>query len=115
MLPPARFPAETAGVTESLGLSQIGFPASEFLGEELVLSNIHPRPKETLKSSPLCDRNPHAAHAANLSIWPHNPFREVECAMVHHHRRDSLFHERAIFRVYESHIFFYGWRLASRI
>src|SRR5580700_10219963 len=60
-------------------------------------------------------RNTHAAHAANLSISPHNPFREVECALVDQHRANSLFHERAICRMHESQIFLYGWRLAAWI
>src|ERR1700693_4291227 len=35
--------------------------------------------------------------------------------MVIQHFRNALFHERAIFRVYKGQIFFYCWRLASRI
>src|SRR5271154_5107926 len=34
--------------------------------------------------------------------------------MVVQHCRNALFHERAIFRVYKSQIFFYCWRLATR-
>src|SRR5271155_2075957 len=52
---------------------------------------------------------------ANLSVRPHNSFCEVECKMVVQHCRNALFHERAIFRVYKSQIFFYRWRLATRI
>jgi hypothetical protein len=98
-----------------LGFGQVGFTALQLLSHLHLLSNIHPCPKETLESPSLRDRNTHAAHATNLSIWPHNPFREVECAMVDQHRRNSLFHEGAIFRVYKSQIFFYSWRLATRI
>src|SRR5580658_2311398 len=60
-----RPPPKTAGVAEPLCFGQVGFAALQLLSQLLLLSNIHPCPKETLKSSSLCDRNPHAAHATN--------------------------------------------------
>ena len=67
-----------------------------------------------MESPPLRDRNTHTTYVPNLSIRPHNSFCEVEWAMVGQHVRNSLFHERAVFRVYKSQIFFYCWRLPTR-
>src|SRR5258705_10269550 len=51
----------------------------------------------------------------NLSIWPHNPLREVKAAMVYPHFLNCLCDELTIFRVDERQILFYGWGLATRI
>src|SRR6202035_4503971 len=51
----------------------------------------------------------------SLAVGPHNSFCEVECKMVIQHLHNALFHEGAIFRMYKSQIFFYCWRLATRI
>src|SRR6266852_2992225 len=108
-------PCPTACLAESLCLRQVRLAALQLLSQLLLLTNIHPCPKETLENLPLRDRNTHTTYVTNLSIRPHNSFCEVECKMVIQHFRNALFHERAIFRVYKSQIFFYCWRVANRI
>ena len=49
----------------------------------------------------------------NRSIGSHNPFREIESAMLGQHRLNFLRDEGPIFRVYERHVFRDGWRLAA--
>src|SRR5260370_1265062 len=51
----------------------------------------------------------------SLSIWPHDPLRKIESAMVGQHLLNLLFHRVTIFRVYEVQISFQGWRLAGWI
>ncbi|HSZ17782.1 MAG TPA: HAD-IC family P-type ATPase, partial [Terracidiphilus sp.] len=76
---------------------------------------VHPSPNEPLECRPMSYRNAYITYATNLSIRPHNPFCEVESAMVDQHLPDCLFHEPAIFCVYEIQIFFSRWQLATRI
>ena len=47
------------------------------------------------------------------SVGTHNPFREVESAMLCQHRLNGLCYEAPIFWVDERHVFRDGWRLAA--
>src|SRR5258705_10032219 len=85
------------------------------LDQLLLLSNIHSRAHESPESPFHSRENAYATHMTNLSIWPHDPFREVEAAMVCQHLLNCLCDELPIFQVYERHIFVYCWRLAVRI
>src|SRR5229473_7587982 len=78
----------------------------------LLLGDIHPCADKPLKRPAVSRGGTHATHVTNLSIWPHDPFREVEAAMVCQHPLNCLCDELPIFRVYERHIFVYCWRLA---
>jgi len=60
-------------------------------------------------------RNSHTTYVTNLSICPHNPFREVESATVRQHLLNCLSDEPPIFGVYEAHIFLNRRCLAARI
>src|SRR5580704_2244396 len=102
-------------MAEPLCLGKICLSTLQLLGQLLLLSQIYPCSNEAYESLPVSPRNAHAAHATNLSIWPHNPFCEVESAMLDEHLLNCLFHEPSIFCVYEIQIFFYRWRLATRI
>jgi hypothetical protein len=51
----------------------------------------------------------------NRSIGSHNPFREVESAMLCQHRLNSLRDELPIVWVYERHVFRDARRRAVRI
>jgi len=51
----------------------------------------------------------------NRSIGSHNPFREVESAMLCQHRLNFLRDELPIVRVYERHVFRDRWRLAAGV
>src|ERR1700736_438538 len=79
-----------------------------------MLGDVYPCPDEPFESQ-LRHRNTHATYITNLSIWPHNPLRRVESAMLGEHLLNLLLHRVSIFRVYEVQIFFYGWWLAGWI
>src|SRR4029077_3976918 len=75
-------PAKTSCVAERLCLGKICLSTLQLLGELLLLSDIYPCSNEPCESLPVSPRSAHAAHTTNLSIWPHNPFCEVESAML---------------------------------
>src|SRR5579872_797289 len=89
----------------TIDVRQVGFQLSPLL----LLSNIHPCPKEILESPTLRDRNTHTTNVTSRSVRPHDSFCKVESKVVIQHLRDALSHELAIIRVYKSQIFFYCW------
>src|SRR6185295_18682859 len=56
-----------------------------------------------------------ATYATNLSIGPHDAFREVEPSTFCKHPLNGFRDELAIVGVDELHILFYRWGLAARI
>src|SRR5882724_2623561 len=104
--------AKAARVTEPLPFHQIRFPPPELLSQCFLVGNIYPCPVERPAVS---RRNAHATDATNLSLRPHNPFREVESATFCKHLLNGFRDELPIFRVYQPHIFFYGWSLTAWI
>src|SRR6266481_1428225 len=98
-------------MTEPLRFRQIRFSPPELLSQGFLVGNIYSCPVERPAVS---RRNAHATDATNLSIRPHNPFREVESATFCKHLLDGFRDELPIFRVYELHIFFDGWSLTAR-
>src|SRR6266436_4514038 len=97
-------------MSEPLTFCQIKLAPLKFVQDALLLGNIYPCPVERPEVS--C-RNAHATDATNLSIRPHNPFREVESATFCKHLLNGFRDELPIFRVYEPHIFFHGWSLTA--
>src|SRR6185295_6484183 len=104
-----------ARVTESLGLSQVGFAASQFLSQELVVCDVHPRTDKLLDHPRVSRRAADATDATNFSIRPHDPFREFESSTFCQHLPNRLPDELAIVEMDELHILFKRWRLAARI
>src|ERR1700676_4585113 len=79
-----------------------------------MLGDVYSCPDEPFESQ-LRHRNTHATHITSPPIWPHNPLRKVESAMLGKHLLNFLLHEVSIFRVYEVQKSFYGWWLAGWI
>src|SRR6202021_1046939 len=98
---------------QNLALFTLPFPNR--LDQLLLLSHIHPRAHESLKSPRLSRRNAHATDASNPSVRPQNSLREVECPMGRQHLLNLLLDEFPIFRMPQGQILFLRWRLASRI
>src|SRR5258707_7492378 len=80
-----------------------------------MLGDVHPRTEKLLDRPSVSRRAANATYATNLSIRPHNAFREVESAIFCKHLLNSFRDELAIVRVDELHILFYRWGLAARI
>ena len=89
-------------------------PTLQLLRQLLLLGDIHPCPNEPLESLTVSRWNAHATDATNLSIGPHNPFREIESAMGYQHLLNFLHNGFPIFRVDEGQILFYRRGLAAR-
>ncbi|KWR91559.1 hypothetical protein RM96_03485 [Cupriavidus sp. IDO] len=51
----------------------------------------------------------------NGSVWPHNPFREIEATAVRQHLLHCMRHEISIVRVHERKILRRIWCLAARL
>ena len=80
-----------------------------------MLGDVYPRTNKLLDRPSVSRRAANATYATNLSIRPHNAFREVESAMFRKHLLNSFRDELAIVGVDELHILFYRWGLAARI
>src|SRR6266478_6546473 len=104
-----------ADMGQALRFREVCLLPPQFLGQQLLLGHIYPCPHEPLESQPFRHRYTHATQITSLSIWPHNPLRKVESAMVGQHLLNFLFHELPIFWVYKLQIAFYRWRFATRI
>src|ERR1700733_8578280 len=102
-------------MSEALSFPEIVLTQAQFFGKALLFSNVDSCSEKTLESLPLRDGSPHAAHATNLSVRPHNFLCKVKCKMIIQHLRNGLFDERTIFLVYESQIFIDRWGLVARI
>jgi hypothetical protein len=98
-----------------LGFGQVGFAASQFLSQELVLGDVNPCPDKLLDCPSMSRRAGNATYATNFSIRTHDPFREVESSTLCKHPLNGFRDELAIVRVHELHILFYRWGLAARI
>src|SRR4029453_4498618 len=59
------------------------------------------------------NRSTDAPYVPNVAVRSHNPFREIESAIVRHYPLNYVPDKPPIFRVYERHVFRDGWRLAA--
>src|SRR6266851_4666757 len=96
-------------------LAEFTLALAQGLCQFLFLGHVYACPDERLKPPPLRCGHADATNMTNRSIGSHNPFREIEFAMVCQHLLNFLGDELPIFRVYERHVFRDRWRLAAGI
>src|SRR5258707_622442 len=80
----------------------------------LMLCDIHPRADELLQAR-IATRDAHATYMADAAVTSHDSFRKVEAGPACKHLLNFVLDEFPIFRMYQGQIFFFCWRVASRI
>src|SRR5580693_6706533 len=100
---------------EPLAFCQIKLAPLQLVQNALLIGDIYACSDKPLEDSRVSCRNAHATDATNLSIRPHNPFREVEPATFRKHLLNSLQDILPILVVDERQIFLQTWRLGARI
>src|SRR5258708_4026526 len=87
----------TSDVGHVLGIGEVCLFSSQFLCQYLLLCDVNASADESHKKFSRRNWNTHTPYITHLSIWPHNPLREVEFAMVNHYCPNHLFYEFTIF------------------
>ena len=86
-------------------LAQLALALAQGLRQFRFFRHVHARPDEGLTHPPGRRGHADATNMTNRSIGAHDPFREIDCAMVCQHFVDFFRDELPIFRVYEGHVF----------
>ena len=108
-------PAETAGLTESLGLRQVRFLAPQFLRHAFLIRNIHERADETRDGSVLMHRPTNATNNPKLAIRSDDALFEVAADAFRHHSLDRSFDDLPVFRVHNVQIVRDCWDSFCRV
>src|ERR1700726_121873 len=95
-------------------LAQFTLTFPNRLDQLLLLSDIHPRAHESVKSPCLIRGNAHATDASNPPVRPEDSLREIECPMGQH-LLNLLLDEFPIFRMHQGQIFFLRRGAACRV